>query len=107
MAGILLVLLILALMLGLLYCFHHEERLISLFQQYVVQGCLERQKTTSRIKENFKQIGAWLTKVQRYREQAKPKMQTITIRFENLSLLLKKVKLLREPEEGGYIQIKF
>ena len=52
-------------------------------------------------------MAAWLTKVQRYREQAKPKMQTITIRFQNLSLVLKKVKLFREPGEGGYTQIKF
>ena len=52
-------------------------------------------------------MAAWLTKVERYREQAKPKMQTITIRFENLSLVLKKEKLFTEPGKGGYTQIKF
>ena len=30
--------------------------------------------------------------VKKYREEALPKEQTITIRFENLSLVLKKVK---------------
>lgn len=30
--------------------------------------------------------------VEKYREEAMPKKQTITIRFENLSLVLKKVK---------------
>ncbi|KAJ7380837.1 hypothetical protein OS493_007227 [Desmophyllum pertusum] len=35
-------------------------------------------------------MAMWLSMVERYREEAKPKTQTITIQFENLSLVLKK-----------------
>ncbi|KAJ7380832.1 hypothetical protein OS493_007222 [Desmophyllum pertusum] len=52
----------------------------------------ERRKSTFRIREKFKQMVTWLSMVERYREDAKPKTQTITIRFENLSLVLKKTK---------------
>ena len=100
MAGILLILAILLVMLLLLYCFNHEEQVISLFQRYVIQGCFERHKATFRMKESFKQMAAWLPKLKRYRDEAEPKAQTITIRFENLSLVLKKVKLLKGVGEG-------
>ena len=100
-AGLLLILAILLVILLLLYCFNHEERLISLFQRYVIQGCFERQKTTFRMKGNFKEMAAWLTKLKRYRDEAEPKGKTITIRFENLSLVLKKVKLFKEVGEGS------
>ncbi len=91
-AGILLILVILALMLVLLYCFNHEERLMALFQRHVVDRFFERRKAKFRFQHSLKRMVAWLTMVERYREGAEPKQKTITIRFENLSLVLKKVK---------------
>ena len=38
--------------------------------------------------------------VKKYREEALPKKQTITIRFENLSLVLKKVKFRWHERES-------
>ncbi|KAL9979697.1 hypothetical protein ACROYT_G017399 [Oculina patagonica] len=91
-AGILLILVILALMLVLLYCFNHEERLMALFQRHVVDRFFERRKAKFRFQHSLKHMVAWLTMVERYREGAEPKKKTITIRFENLSLVLKKTK---------------
>ena len=89
--GVLLIVGILLVMLLLLYCFHHEERLIALFDRYVVKQCFKRPQGNFRMKESFRNIVSWLTMVDKYREEAKPKTQTISIRFENLSLVLKKV----------------
>ena len=92
-AGIILILSILGLMLLLMYCFNHEERLASLFQRHVVQRCREIQRISKfKVQDPLKRITSWLTMVEKYREGASPKKQTITIRFENLSLVLKKVK---------------
>ena len=91
-AGILLILLILGLMLLLMYCFNHEERLTSLFERHVIQRCREIQKPKFTVQDPLKQMASWLTMVEKYREEASPKKQTITLRFENLSLVLKKVK---------------
>jgi hypothetical protein len=91
-AGIVLILFILVLMLALLYCFNHEERLTLFFQRHVVQRCLERRKSKFKVQDKLKRLVSWLTMVEKYREEAMPKKQTITIRFENLSLVLKKVK---------------
>ena len=79
-------------MLLLMYCFNHEERLTSLFQRHVVQRCREIQrKSKFKVQDPIKRMTSWLTLVEKYREEASPKKQTITIRFENLSLVLKKV----------------
>lgn len=91
-AGIVLILLILALMLLLIYCFNHEEKLLLLFQRHVVQRYREMQHPKFKVQDKFKQLVDWLTMVKQFREEASPKKQTITIRFENLSLVLKKVK---------------
>jgi len=91
-AGIVLILFILALMLLLIYCFNHEEKLLLLFQRHVVQRCREMQHPRLNVQDKFKLMANWLTMVEKYREEASPKKQTITIRFENLSLVLKKVK---------------
>lgn len=91
-AGIVLILVILGLMLLLMYCFNHEERLTLLFQRHVVQRCHEIKKPKFKIQDKLKRMASFLTMVEKYREGASPKKQTITIRFENLSLVLKKVK---------------
>ena len=91
-AGIVLILFILGLMLLLLYCFNHEEKLMLLFQRHVEQRCLERRKSKFKVQDKLKRLVSWLTMVEKYREEALPKKQTITIHFENLSLALKKVK---------------
>ena len=92
-AGIVLILSILGLMLILVYCFNHEERLTSLFERHVIQRCREIQISSNfKVQDPLKQLTSWFTAVKKYREEASPKNQTITIRFENLSLVLKKVK---------------
>lgn len=91
-AGIVLILVILGLMLLLMYCFNHEERLTLLFQRHVVQRCHEIKKPKFKIQDKLKRMASFLTMVEKYREGASPKKQIITIRFENLSLVLKKVK---------------
>lgn len=91
-AGIVLILVILGLMLLLMYCFNHEERLTLLFQRHVVQRCHEIKKPKFKIQDKLKRMASFLTMVEKYREGASPKKQTITIRFENLSLVLKKTK---------------
>ena len=91
-AGILLILLILGLMLLIIYCFNHEERLVFLFERHVVQRCREIQLPKFKAEHPLKRMASWISMVEKYREGASPKKQTITIRFENLSLVLKKVK---------------
>ena len=91
-AGIVLILFILGLMLLLIYCFNHEERLAFLFERHVVQRFREIQKANFKVENPLKRLASWKTMVEKYREGESPKKQTITIRFENLSLVLKKVK---------------
>ncbi|PFX15499.1 ABC transporter G family member 28 [Stylophora pistillata] len=74
--GVLLIFGILLVMLLLLYCFHHEEKLVELFERYVTKKHYVRMEERSTL--------------DKYREESEPKTQTITIRFENLSLSLKK-----------------
>lgn len=80
--GVLLIFGILLVMLLLLYCFHHEEKLTELFERYVT-------------KKHFVRMEEWTSRssLDKYREEAEPKTQTITIRFENLSLSLKKTQV--------------
>ena len=92
-AGIVLILVILGLMLFLVYCFNHEERLAFLFERHVIQRCREIQMSSKlKVQDPLMQLTSWFTVVKEYRQGASPKNQTITIRFENLSLVLKKVK---------------
>ena len=63
-----------------------------LCQRHVVQRCRDIGKSQFKVQDTFKRMASWLTMVKKYREEALPKKQTITIRFENLSLVLKKVK---------------
>lgn len=90
--GVLLIVGILLVMLLLLYCFHHEERLIALFDHYVVKQFSTRRKEYFRRQESSNSMDSWLNTVDKYREESTPKTQTITMRFENLSLVLKKTK---------------
>ena len=91
-AGIVLILFLLGLMLVLIYCFNHEERLELLCQQHVVERCRDMPHSKFNVQDKLKRMVSWLTMVEKYRKDALPKKQTITIRFENLSLVLKKVK---------------
>ena len=99
-AGIVLILVILGLMLLLMYCFNHEERLTSLFQHHVVRRFHEIKKKKLKFQDTLKRMASWLVVVEKYREEASPKKQTITIRFESLSLVLKKVKF-RLQQKGS------
>ena len=65
---------------------------MKLFQRHVVQRCFKRGKSVFKFQDTLKHMVPSLTVVERYREDAMPKTKTITIRFENLSLALKKVK---------------
>ena len=65
---------------------------MALFQRHVVQRYFKKRKSVFEFQDNLKDMVSWLTMVERYREDAMPKTKTITIRFENLSLVLKKVK---------------
>ena len=65
---------------------------MKLFQRHVVQRCFKGRKSVFKFQDTLKHMASWLTMVDRYREDEMPKTKTITIRFENLSLALKKVK---------------
>lgn len=100
-AGIVLILVILGLMLLLMYCFNHEERLTLLFERHVVKRFRAIKKKRFKFQDTLKRMASWLVMVEKYREGASPKKQTITIRFENLSLVLKKVRF-RWQQRGSY-----
>ena len=78
-------------MLLLLCCFNHEEQLIALFDRCVINQCFKRRKGNYILKDSVTNEVSYSTMVDKYQEEATPKTQTITIRFENLSLKLKKV----------------
>ena len=82
--GVLLIFAILLVMLLLLLCFNHEEKLIEWCERYVTKRLFAKRR--SRMEEDIRR-----NTLDKYREEAEPKTQTITIRFQNLSLSLKKV----------------
>ena len=93
--GVLLIFAILLVMLLLLLCFNHEEKLIEWCERYVTKRLFAKRR--SRMEEDIRR-----NTLDKYREEAEPKTQTITIRFQNLSLSLKKVTtwLCRGRGEG-------
>ena len=82
--GVLLIFAILLVMLLLLLCFNHEEKLIEWCERYVTKRLFAKRRL--RMEEGIRK-----NTLDKYREEAEPKTQTITIRFQNLSLSLKKV----------------
>ena len=82
--GVLLILAILLVMLLLLHCFNHEEKLIEWCEHYVTKRLFAKRRL--RMQESIRR-----NTLDKYREEAEPKTQTIAIRFRNLSLSLKKV----------------
>ncbi|CAH3118120.1 unnamed protein product, partial [Pocillopora meandrina] len=84
--GVLLILAILLVMLLLLHCFNHEEKLIEWCERYVTKRLFAKRRL--RMQESIRR-----NTLDKYREEAEPKTQTITIRFRNLSLSLKKTKV--------------
>ncbi|PFX16850.1 putative white-brown complex homolog protein 30 [Stylophora pistillata] len=81
--GVLLILGILVVMLLLLYCFDHEEQVMDLFESYLTKRFSV--KRSFGMQESIRR-----NTMDKYREETEPKTQTITIRYENLSLSLKK-----------------
>nr|XP_058973128.1 uncharacterized protein LOC131799421 [Pocillopora verrucosa] len=84
--GVLLIFAILLVMLLLLLCFNHEEKLIEWCERYVTKRLFAKRR--SRMEEDIRR-----NTLDKYREEAEPKTQTITIRFQNLSLSLMKTKV--------------
>ena len=91
--GVLLILAILLVMLLLLHCFNHEEKLIEWFERYVTKRLFP--KRSLRMQESIRR-----NTLDKYREEAEPKTQTSTIRFQNLSLSLKKVNIWLRSGKG-------
>ena len=84
--GVLIIIIILVVMWLLWCCFKHEEKCIECCKNCVTERlCAERRSR--------EQNSAGNNTLDKFREEAKPKTQTITIRFQNLGFYLKKVTI--------------